>query len=888
MDYNMKDKSDGELDIQALLDKYLPEEEKEPRDGSELFFDGAFSDAAKDSVEQSENVESAEFDEANEIKEKEIKEIKEDSGKVFFAPVAKDVTGADAREEAFEGGFESDSAGDSTGDFANDLANESKENPGVSSGGPADKDDGIVYFDNAASDEGGPETDGVLENDGNFVIDEEIIKELMASDDVQFGGVEEFEDIENLSGFDAAADAENVSAEENAASSDEAAGVESAQTGTVAPRPDDFGEITNEDEYAEFVNASLGDLENGETTEADINLIVALGLEDELKKKVGAKSVSKITRRYDERAEAYEEKHKKTLHNEYRSPSQTKQISSEYKKAYLGLKVKLCFSVLFAILLFVYENLPIFGYQLSSFLDPAVYPVVYVMVDLQILLLCMAPAYDQIFSGFAKLFRAKPDPESILSLTALLSIGYSVLAAKTASVPTEPVLFNLPAAFCAVMTILYSYLTLKREIFSFNIVASKKDKFAMRRLSQKEASLEIAALGEDERRNGDILKIEKVSFVDEYFYRTDSGSSSGSMIFAMYIILTLVLAGLFGAYAGIMRYSIPESVSFAYIAFVTALPVSALLAYSYPFYKANSKAYEENSTIIGETSLEEYSDASVVSIDDKLVFPTVGVKVQNIKIYNNYRFDRVLYYAASVFTKTGGPLADIFELATAEMGYSDDVVLIGAGEGYIQTEVNGKSIMFGRCEELESLGVEIPDSIKDDDSPDTEASVMYMIFKGRAVAKMNILYTMDEDFEYIVKQLAGCGMTAFVKTLDPNIDGDMIKSRVNLENYPVKVIRYSSLDEASGEADRADSGIVARGSSKSLLRTVTYCDKVLEVKRTNSFISLIAAIITVVILAVLLMTDNFGTTVPFRSIYSVLCHLFWLIPVLITTKAIVR
>ena len=918
MSYNRRDDSDSEFDIQALLDKYLPDDEDDSTDEIGSFFGeesgaadteaaGKSGDAARKGIGSESS--SLRRDERPSF----AGESRRSVGNDFFIAGEDDAPAAEPSAERresfsfFDDSFDDDeSVGDlfDTGaafdddEGAVDIFSAEAAFDGEDSADDvfsaeaafdeSHEDRESLFFETADDDDAAAEvSDFFSGSDEEFVIDEDLIAELMA-DEVQFGGIDGFEDIEELSGFSSE---EEVPAEDDGmffapeVPGDEAPTEESADDDSLEVKPDDFGEITNEDEFNEFVNASIGDLASGEATEADINLIVALGLEDELKKKVGEKKVSKITKHYDEKAEAYEEKKKKTLHNEYRSPSQTKEISRAYKKSYFGLKIKIAVSALFAILLLVYENLPVLGYQLSSFLDPAVYPVVYVMIDLQILLLCIAPAYEQVFAGFSNLFRGKPSPESILSLSALFSIGYSAMTAKTASVPTEPVLYNLPVALCALMTLVFAYLTIKREIFSFNVVASKKDKFALRRLSNKEAAVEIAAFGGDDEM-GDVLKVEKVSFVDGYFYRTESRNRSGGAIIVMYIILTLILSALVGVYSSFMRYSAAECVSLAYTAFVTAVPVSALLAYAYPFYKANLSSYENDSTIIGENSLEEYSGASVISFDDSLAFPSVDVKVQNIKIYNNYRFDRVLYYAASVFTKTGGPLSEIFELATAEMGYSDDVVLVGVGDGYIQTEVNGKSIMFGRAEELESLGVEIPAEIKNDDGKiDSDISVMYMIFKGKVVAKMNIMYKLDSDFEYIIKQLAGCGMSAFIRTLDPNIDEKMIKSRVRLDRYPLHVIRYSSFEEASSVAERSDSGIVARGSSKSLLRTVTYCDKVLEVKRTNSFISLIAAIITIVVLAVVLMTDNFGS---FRSVYSVLCHLFWMIPVLITTKAIVR
>jgi hypothetical protein len=51
-------------------------------------------------------------------------------------------------------------------------------------------------------------------------------------------------------------------------------------------------------------------------------------------------------------------------------------------------------------------------------------------------------------------------------------------------------------------------------------------------------------------------------------------------------------------------------------------------------------------------------------------------------------------------------------------------------------------------------------------------------------------------------------------------------------------------------------------------------------------IGVIAAILNAVIVAVVLMSGIFATSM--FSVYTVLCQIFWLIPVVITTKLIVR
>lgn len=136
-----------------------------------------------------------------------------------------------------------------------------------------------------------------------------------------------------------------------------------------------------------------------------------------------------------------------------------------------------------------------------------------------------------------------------------------------------------------------------------------------------------------------------------------------------------------------------------YSAMLMLAPLSAYVTFSYPMYRANIAAKEYDSAIIGDASLEEYSNASIISFDDKNVFPSYSVKVQNMRIYNNARIDRVLYYAASVFAYAGGPLQDVFEVATKDMGVSQNVKIFDTEAGFLATQVDGVNIILRKQSE---------------------------------------------------------------------------------------------------------------------------------------------------------------------------------------------
>ena len=649
-------------------------------------------------------------------------------------------------------------------------------------------------------------------------------------------------------------------------------------------------EPDREEEFKNLVEEVTGDNYDSELTENDISLMVALGMEDELAKTVGEETATQMTEDYVADQEEWVDRTGRYGPDEYSDPSENVEIAEAYKKRNKFAIIRLICTAVLAIALLIIENLPVLGYQLSGALDPAVYPVVYIMIDLQIALLGAAMVWKNVKNGLSGLLKFKVTVDTIPALITVASIVAAVVSASTTVPGVEPPVFNFPAALCYLLTAVNEYLTVRREIFSFNIISSKKRKFVMRNLSTRDAVLESEAVADLELDSavadeGDIIKIQETDFVDGYFWRTKNRSTANDSYVGLAVIISLALAVIVAIYAGISKQT--QAVSAGYATFVAALPLSMLLIGAYPFFIANRNAYEHDSTIIGEGSVEEYSGVGVLSFDDVNVFRSQNVKVQNVRLFNNSRIDKVLYYAASVFSATGGPLADVFCGATMEIGHSNNVQVLETGTGYIEATVNGKSIMFGRAAALAKQGIIIPDNVISDttDIP-ADCSVMYMIYQGKLVSKMVVNYVIEPDFEYVLKELTGSGMCVCVKTFDPNIDEEMIyRQLTSSAQYSMRVIKYKSTDEISKYARRAEGGIVSRGNTKALLHTVSSCDKILSAQKTGYIIGVLSAIFGAAVVGVMLISGSFSSL---YSLYIVLCQLLWLIPAAITARLIVK
>ena len=652
------------------------------------------------------------------------------------------------------------------------------------------------------------------------------------------------------------------------------------------PAPDEPAadtEETADSAESEETEESAGTDEEIDPT--DINLMVAFGLD---KKSDKAKQFG------DRLEEKQNSKAKKVQLDrpEYVDKSQSAEIRGEFKAKQTSLWVRLVLCGLLTVVLMIFENIePITklftgtGKQFAGVFDPAVYPVVYIMMSLQIMLLACFCAYDQIAAGLKSLFRGNPRPETMTALLTILGIVYSVLMARLVEIPEEPVMFNFIVALSAFLTLVYAILNNRREMMNFRIIANKRPKHIVRRLLDEESECESKAFADNDDVC-DVMKIEKTDFIDGFFGRLSAPDASTNrfMVFAM--SASVAIAVLFGVFTSFYDTTSAQVCAAAFGSLMILAPLSVYITFSYPFYRANLAAKEYDSAIIGEASLDEYSNASIISFDDKNVFPSYSVKVQNIKIFNNARIDRMLYYASSVFAYAGGPLQDVFEIATKDMGNSDNVKIFDAENRFLAAQVDGVNIILGSYEALSERGMELPEGASEDDVDlSEELEIMYMFREDKLVLKFYIKYVMDADIDLILKQFSGSGLYVCVRTFDPNIDERMIAKKLNMKRIPLKIVRYASTDEVGLYEEKVDSGLVTCGSPKSLLQVISYCGKVLHTKKTNIALGVLSVMISTAILVLLLLSQSMGSL---NSLFVAVYQLIWLIPMTISSRMFIR
>ncbi|MBE6606896.1 MAG: hypothetical protein E7635_07690 [Ruminococcaceae bacterium] len=624
-------------------------------------------------------------------------------------------------------------------------------------------------------------------------------------------------------------------------------------------------------------------LNGNELNSTEISLISLFGKDDELEETFGKERAEELIKEGNEFEMTHRPKKKKLYElfskdYEYTDEKQNDEIKGRYKKAFVSATIRFFACFVFAVALFFMENATVVGIKPPNLFNVALYPTVAAMTNLQLVLLCALMIIDKIALGFVSLFKRKPAFESIPAILLVMSVVYTTII-TVAPGTRGAVFYNFPVALTFLFTLVYELLNLKREANSFGIVSAVQRKYTVRMLTEEERTQDAGLFEGYVPENSPMFAVTKTGFVDGFFrrinFRRNNKYIPAIILIAFAEMLVAAALGIF------MKADVYTTVTMAYLAGVLGLPGTILIAGSHPFYHAVNKVHQSEGTIVGDGSLEEYSDGSVVFFDDRDIFPSTGVKINSVKVYGENRIDGVIYYAASVFAKIGGPLADVFGLATLEIGHSDNVMIEESEDNGLRCSIDGTDIYLGNNAYMISKDFETPYGEGDEVIENNEGiRLMFIANEEEILAKFYVQYTVDSEYEEIFKQLYKAGMCVGIRTCDPNIDDGFVIRKLRLgEGYPVRVVHGKSGKRFLRKSERADSGVVCIGSVKSLLRSLSLCDKIKYIAKIHSIFEIVSTVLAIFVIYAIAALGK----LVIGSAYAALYQLFWLIPIMFVT-----
>ena len=658
---------------------------------------------------------------------------------------------------------------------------------------------------------------------------------------------------------------------------------------------DDASAETSDESGAENAGAEASDASEA-SDEDDSDLMVALGYsegseaaerasrrnKDELKRRIGDTG-SDYVGAFGYRGE------------EYRSNEQTDAVKKAYRSDSLSMILRAAGTAIFALVIVIYE---LFGKKFGGAISAADYPAVHILVSLQLLLLAAAFSWRQLVRGLVGIFRFELTPHSAAAAAVVSVLVYD--AALAVAAPDSFTLYNIPAAFCLVMSVVYDILDLERQVRAFNALSGFETCCTLERADQVELAAALggsSSAGKEDARITTAMRLRRGNFAENYFKRTNKKNPALralNYVIAPVMALSLVVF-LISLAAG--RGFVPSANTFTVMVLI-AMPVFTMAGLIYPFCDMAKNLLRPTEVLLNEAEAEEYAGTDAVIFGEDDVFGPRSLLIKRIGLCGGAMASEVfevLEGAATVFDKVGGVLAGAFRRA-ADSSIGGNGTDVGAaeikrlGDGGIAAEVGGRKYFIGNESFMTLSGIAAP--VDRDDRAFAEnggSAVMYIAVDGEVALKMYISYIADEEFRGLVTTLSDRGIRPVMISNDPNIDDALMARLLGQLKCPLRVIRSNAETESEdGEKeektakDSVDAGLIADGSDwTSLVGALPACGKLCRVSELNNRISL-----GIIVLSVLLATflGALGILGGMHSAYVLLYQIICVLPAVITSK----
>ncbi len=571
---------------------------------------------------------------------------------------------------------------------------------------------------------------------------------------------------------------------------------------------------------------------------------------------------------------------KEQVFREYNSPDEKEEFTEVYRKKGQAALLSLIAAVISTLVL-LYIETKFFPHP--QWLMPGKFGIVFLMADLQFTFISGICVYKSIIQGAKKLFTWQPDKNSITFVAFVVAVIQILLHFAFNKFSKDISLYSSIFSMCAVVTAFVSYIECRREHVTFRVAASNGAKNIVTPLDEN--SVECSKFNEYLPEDAAVYRIQKTEFVSDFF-KTNAKNSPYNEAYKVSIPLVLLASLLFSvlSLSLVKGTSVCDAINNFTVAFMMALPISSLLTVALPFFITSLRLSRMKTAIIGEASVDEFANTSLVSFTDVDVFNPKGIKITSIKTYGKSRIDNTYLIAAKVFNMVGGPLKEVFNrsvISTSDEDSGDSITSIC--ENGICAEIDSHVIYVGNSEYIEANGFTHIDDAIDSTFVSYNGRILYIAIDGEVSAKFYIKYALGKNFKALLDSFCNLGICIAVNSSDPNLDTAFVTQILKDENYPIVVVKNTNvpLEEENKPLESAQSGVVSASSVSNMLRTFLAADKLSRVISMNTLAKYISLIFAFTLVVVAFLAD--GSHEKVTPLFILLYQLIWSLPVIGTS-----
>ncbi len=511
--------------------------------------------------------------------------------------------------------------------------------------------------------------------------------------------------------------------------------------------------------------------------------------------------------------------------SEYNSFSMREAFKDKFLDLIMSVKIRLTVAILLGIATFIFDIFErricfYFGIGLN-FGAPAV-------IDACLVASIFLLTLPETCKALKHLVFGSVTPELLSAIVGVTIFAYEVMMAIIAPIGGGYPLLASVYVIMAINSVFATYSLQNASFMAFKLVSEKGNKYVLDKPLTRTLEHENIALDGlvDEYRSR-CARVFKTPFVSGFYanaYKKSEKSKNNLLILMLSFGVAIVSSAIMlfvstgGPVSALSTFALVVSLS---------IPAFTILSHKVPYADAEREAVGENSAIIGEAALVDYSDVDVMTFDDTEVFGPDDVTLKSASDRRSDYLD-TMRKMSSLFAAIGGPLSRVFENALNKR-YAPATEVAVEDDG-VSGIVEGERVMAGTAQYMKRHNVRVPAS---HDIKVGSTRVIYAASEGEFFATFTVHYSFSEEFALLLSSMREKGITPLVYTRDFNINNEFMRILTGGSDVIRVIRRYTAIKEPEVYS-RINSSMVVKGEKTSAINLI------LTAKRYRHFQSVIA------------------------------------------------
>lgn len=488
-------------------------------------------------------------------------------------------------------------------------------------------------------------------------------------------------------------------------------------------------------------------------------------------------------------SENHEKKQPKPVVEDYDCPEQAAEVQDTLLAMTAKNTVKTIVSALVAVVLLWLGMGAARFYSLPGFIDPAIEPMPFLIVNLILLVVVIVLCIGTIKDGIVGFF-TKPSMDTMPTL-ALLGALVQAIAFVAFPKNFEPATFSLfsgVAVVCLCMNLLGERLQNRVVSKNFEMASSQLEHWAACIITDRERVSEVAkGLHEPEPR---LLVSRPTALVQGFLKQSFSlrKSEKNARKLCYLILATGLLAAVVG---GWMANSVTVGASVFAATVCLSTPFASTLLYAVPSLLMQKHAGRVGAVVPGWSAMEELGKTNMVLVGAKDLFPAGTVSLKGIKTFEKERIDLAILYATSILVEGCDTMREVFsELVQGKTDilYPVESFTHEVGCGY-SAWINDERVLIGNREMMLRHGLTPPsEEWEARCSKDGERQLLYLAVSGKLFGVFGLEYKADDMVNDVIHSLYRRGISLLIKSDDCCLTEELIAQIYDLPQESVKIL----------------------------------------------------------------------------------------------------